>query len=310
MSSGGPDLFVVCKACGSEVSPYITECPYCGQRLRKRAPKIERDQGGEAKTPKAPREAQTRRPELDPLEQLMGLSGADEKPARRGRRAKPGKPGKAPKPPKAPKSRKPPRARRAPRRSGGSSLFRGDEFRRPTATLVLVALSAIGGIVLSALERGDVAVVGPLAGEWWRVVSTVFLYDNRWYQFAAVLAIGVFAWRLELRHGPALVVSVFTACAVGGTAVAAVAESFPVAFGGIGGGLGLLAAWAVPVLRTRRRTGDEDDDVDLLGAFVIGVVLALMPIATLDANAIAAAVGLLLGASAGLMLDRVAPRDA
>src|SRR5436309_9320676 len=39
----GPDLFVVCKNCGAEVSPYITECPYCGTRLRKRAPKIERD---------------------------------------------------------------------------------------------------------------------------------------------------------------------------------------------------------------------------------------------------------------------------
>jgi hypothetical protein len=42
VSTGGPDLFVVCKNCGSEVSPYITECPYCGQRLRKRAPKIDR----------------------------------------------------------------------------------------------------------------------------------------------------------------------------------------------------------------------------------------------------------------------------
>ena len=43
MSTGGPDLFVVCKNCGSEVSPYITECPYCGNRLRKRAPKIDRN---------------------------------------------------------------------------------------------------------------------------------------------------------------------------------------------------------------------------------------------------------------------------
>ncbi len=43
MSTGGPDLFVICKNCGSEVSPYITECPYCGNRLRKRAPKIDRD---------------------------------------------------------------------------------------------------------------------------------------------------------------------------------------------------------------------------------------------------------------------------
>jgi membrane associated rhomboid family serine protease len=40
-----PDLFVVCKNCGSEVSPYVTECPYCGQRVRKRAPKIDRSTG-------------------------------------------------------------------------------------------------------------------------------------------------------------------------------------------------------------------------------------------------------------------------
>jgi hypothetical protein len=41
--SSGADLFVVCKQCGSEVSPYITECPYCGSRLRRRAPKLPRD---------------------------------------------------------------------------------------------------------------------------------------------------------------------------------------------------------------------------------------------------------------------------
>jgi membrane associated rhomboid family serine protease len=41
MSTGGPDLFVICKNCQSEVSPYITECPYCGSRLRKRAPKLD-----------------------------------------------------------------------------------------------------------------------------------------------------------------------------------------------------------------------------------------------------------------------------
>ena len=35
-----PDLFVVCKNCSAQVSPYVTECPYCGQRVRKRAPKI------------------------------------------------------------------------------------------------------------------------------------------------------------------------------------------------------------------------------------------------------------------------------
>src|SRR4051812_2224479 len=51
--ASGPDLFVVCKSCGSEVSPYITECPYCGTRLRKRAPKL--DRGGVPKPPRQPR---------------------------------------------------------------------------------------------------------------------------------------------------------------------------------------------------------------------------------------------------------------
>jgi hypothetical protein len=39
-----PDLFVVCKNpdCGAEVSPYVTECPYCGTRLQKRAPKLDK----------------------------------------------------------------------------------------------------------------------------------------------------------------------------------------------------------------------------------------------------------------------------
>lgn len=37
-----PELSVVCRECGEEVSPYVTECPYCGARLRKRAPKLER----------------------------------------------------------------------------------------------------------------------------------------------------------------------------------------------------------------------------------------------------------------------------
>jgi membrane associated rhomboid family serine protease len=63
--ASGPDLFVVCKNCGAEVSPYITECPYCGTRLRKRAPKIERDgtiseprpkRSRRVRAPRAPRE--------------------------------------------------------------------------------------------------------------------------------------------------------------------------------------------------------------------------------------------------------------
>ena len=50
---GSPELSVVCKSCGEEVSPYVTECPYCGARLRKRAPKLERR--GDEFAPREPR---------------------------------------------------------------------------------------------------------------------------------------------------------------------------------------------------------------------------------------------------------------
>jgi membrane associated rhomboid family serine protease/DNA-directed RNA polymerase subunit RPC12/RpoP len=59
--SSGPDLYLVCKSCGAEVSPYITECPYCGTRIQKRAPKL--DRGG---VPKTPRRARSR-PQLPRL---------------------------------------------------------------------------------------------------------------------------------------------------------------------------------------------------------------------------------------------------
>ena len=56
------ELSVICKNCGSEVSPYVTECPYCGARLRKRAPKLERrGDGFEAKPSKRRRRRFRRR---------------------------------------------------------------------------------------------------------------------------------------------------------------------------------------------------------------------------------------------------------
>ncbi len=66
MSSGGPDLFVICKNCRSEVSPYITECPYCGTRLRKRAPKLDRD-GRPSERERRRRRVRTPSPSLGPL---------------------------------------------------------------------------------------------------------------------------------------------------------------------------------------------------------------------------------------------------
>src|SRR5690349_7030725 len=148
--AGTPDLFVVCKSCGSEVSPYITECPYCGTRLRKRAPKLER--GG---TPKPPR-----RPRLAPL------------------------------------------------RAGEIPGIRPD--RRPYATIALIVASVvitllglvgasllqedvIGGVGATTLQAwGKLGLIGPIDGEWWRVVTTQFIYGSTGYEVAALAAIAIF----------------------------------------------------------------------------------------------------------------------
>ena len=63
-----PELSVVCRSCGEEVSPYVTECPYCGTRLRKRAPKLELR--GDEITPRQSRRARRRIARAQRLEQL------------------------------------------------------------------------------------------------------------------------------------------------------------------------------------------------------------------------------------------------
>src|ERR687897_959985 len=143
--ASGPDLFVVCKSCGSEVSPYITECPYCGTRLRKRAPKL--DRGGTPKPPKASR------PRLGPL------------------------------------------------RRGEIPGIRPD--RRPYATYLLLIVPIVLTIVARAGWDGviDLILGGPLDGDWWRPVTTQFLYGSTGYEVAALAAVAIFGILLERRHG-------------------------------------------------------------------------------------------------------------
>jgi membrane associated rhomboid family serine protease len=250
--ASSPDLFVVCKNCGQEVSPYITECPYCGTRLRKRAPKIERDGTVSEPKPKKPRR---------------------QRPART------------------------PRARRE-RPDVGAALGTS----RPWATIALVLLSLFGYLVLAVSDPGQVAVAGPIDGQWWRVASSLFLYGSAWYELAAVLAIGIYAWLLEQRHGPFVVLGLFVLCGAGGIALTAAIDPTPLAIGGNGAALGLVAAWAVPDLLSRAR-GDEYEG-DLLGTLVIALVVLLMPLAVSEASAIAGFAGAAAGLLCGLVLAR------
>jgi hypothetical protein len=248
--AGTPDLFVVCKKCGSEVSPYITECPYCGTRLRKRAPKIDRRSGEAA--PRAPRRGL--RPALSPLRpnEIPGI--------------------------------------------------KGDPTARPNVTIALLALSLVGFLVLAFIPDGDVALNALASSDPWRYATVSFFYPNGWYQLAVLLAIGIYGWRLELRHGPLLVLALFLACGAGADAIANAVGTDDVIFGAPGAAMGMLAAWALPDLLRARR--GEEHDGDLLGTAVIAAVLALMPAVVVGDSWVATFAGLALGGLVGAMLLR------
>ena len=254
MTSGGPDLFVICKNCGSEVSPYITECPYCGSRLRKRAPKLDRD----------------------------------------------GRP--------AEKER-----RRAKRRSPAPSLGRLQHGEipgiradgRPYATIALVAASMVLLVLVRAgvVGLGQLAVIGSLDHNVRQIFTAPLAYDNSGYAFVALLAIALFGWLVERRHGPLAVVLLALAGGAGGMAVPAALDSFALALGGNGVALALLVAWAIPDLRDARRGREVDGD--LLGAGVFAVVLLLLPVAVEWADPLAGATGVVAGAALGYPLARL-----
>jgi hypothetical protein len=253
--SSGADLFVVCKQCGSEVSPYITECPYCGSRLRRRAPKL-------------PRERESH------------------------------KPGHRPRIPIPPLGRL---------RRGEIAGVRAEA--PPYATVALVAAACIAWVLTSGgyLLLEKVVVVGPLQGDWWKLFTYPFGYFGGFYAgvyaFAALLAVGIFGWLLERRHGPAAVLAVFFGASATGALMALATYPLPVASGANAGALALLAAWAVPDLEAAR--AGRYYDGDLLGVAVIAAVLLAMPFARPEASWLAGAIGGLVGLMLGLGLSRM-----
>jgi membrane associated rhomboid family serine protease len=265
--SSSADLFVVCKQCGSEVSPYITECPYCGHRLRRRAPKL-------------PRENTLQRGRRGPLSRLA-----------RGRlRRRP-----------VPVIGR----RRLARWPGEGALS------PPYVTIALVALSCAVWIITRAdlVSLGKLGIYGPLHGDWWRLLSSPFTYVNGLYEFVALLAVAIFGWLLERRHGHVVVLALFLGAGVTGALAATAAYSHPVVLGANAAALALLAAWAVPdLLAARAGTYYEGD---LLGAGALAAVLLAIPFALREPEAswLAGLAGGALGLALGAGLQRLEPRE-
>jgi len=258
--SSPADLFVVCKQCGSEVSPYITECPYCGHRLRRRAPDLPRGKGARA----------ARRPRRLHLPRF-------------GRSARGGE-----------------GTVLAPSRARGvhsATSLRVDA--RPYATIALVALGCAGWILLRGGYVGieKLMIVGPLDGDWWKLFSTQFAYLNGLYAFVTLLAVAIFGWLLERRRGPGVVLAVFLGAGATGALVASAVYAEPLVSGANGAALGLLAAWAAPDL-IDARAGDYYEG-DLLGVAAIAALLLALPYARPEASWLAGVTGAIIGLAFG-----------
>jgi hypothetical protein len=190
LMSSGADLFVVCKQCGSEVSPYITECPYCGNRLRRRAPTLPRP--GEK----------------------------DEKVARRGGFARLlGGGARGSRPQSAPSTR------RRERSSGWAQLRPYGTIALVAASCVMYVVTRAEPDLFVKMP-----ILGPLEGDWWRLFTDQFAYIGEnvgVYALVAITAVGLFGWLLEQRHGPVAVLAVFFVAGVTGGLAALAAWAVP-----------------------------------------------------------------------------------
>jgi membrane associated rhomboid family serine protease len=149
----------------------------------------------------------------------------------------------------------------------------------------------------------------PINDEVWRWFVSPFLHrDLLGYQFVALIAVGIFGTLIERRYGWLPMVATFILCGAAGSAVAVTTETAPLfddtpgyfVIGANGAALGMLCAWLVEDRMAARR-GDERDN-DLMGVYVIGLVLLLLSLAVKEANIGAAAGGAVAGALIGLLL--------
>jgi membrane associated rhomboid family serine protease len=252
------ELSVICKNCGSEVSPYVTECPYCGARLRKRAPKLERRGDGLEPKPRRGRAGRLLRIKLRP------------------------------------------RGERGP--------------SRPYATMAAIlgpAALLLVGEASGATLAGIGALVVPIEGEWWRLLSAPFAYADVGYLFVVAIALAIFAGGIERRLGSFATGFLLLACgSLGMLAASGVADArgeLVVIAGGNGMALGAVAAWFA--LRRAEARRAIDQDYDPIGVAVATAVLLALPIFESTADVFAGLAGGVVGGLAGLAASALRPSD-
>lgn len=241
----------------------MTECPYCGTRLRKRAPKLTRGEEG-----------------LTPLE-----SRRDRRRRKRRERAA---------------GRASGRADRAERTRAFGETRLSD---RPVTTIGLIVVPAIVLLVNTAATVDTGAIAGPVGTEWWRYLTAPFAFPDVGYLFAIAVAVAIFGGAVEARLGSfATALLALAAGALGMLGADALdgalaPDGLFLAAGGNGVALGLAGTWAV-LKRAEVRAG-LDDHPEVIGAAIAVVALLALSLVEDFANVYAGIVGGSVGAACG-----------
>ena len=186
---------------------------------------------------------------------------------------------------------------------------RGPPDARPHATIAIVAVSAAAWIAWHAepLAYIEMAIIGPLHGNWWKIFTSQFAYEDGLYAFLTLATIAIFGWLLERRHGPLVVLALFIGAGSVGALLATAVYRSPIVSGGNGGALALLMAWAAPdLVSAGRRTYYEGD---VLGAAAVAALLLAIPYARPEASWLAGVTGAAIGLLFGLGLRREEPSE-
>jgi membrane associated rhomboid family serine protease len=269
-----PELSVVCKSCGSEVSPYVTECPYCGARLRKRAPKLQR-QGEGLET----RRGRWRRPRLGrsplaalgmarPYATIAVIFGAA--------------------------------VMSIVQRATGDALYQLGGIAAPVGSdwwRFLTAPFVYANIGFLFVVSVELVLFGPGLERRLGTVATLILFIACGaLGMVAANAInpvnGAFTQQIHIR--PDLVGNL----------------PFPVPYGISGGNgiaLGALGAWFA--LRYSESRNAIDQDLDWIGVAVCAAVLLLLPAVVVEASVWAGLAGGLVGVAAGFAAAALRPAD-
>lgn len=205
------EFFVICNNCGSEVSPYVTECPYCGTRLRKSAPDLKKQKKVEEREE---RKAAKKREKLRAQYEGGSISsgGGDV--------------------------------------SWLSTGSRPVATAVLVAIAVVASILAASGLKsVSPWMYDHLVYAGEITANPWKFVTSPFIQGSAGYGFVCLAIFALFGAGLEKRFGAIAPIAVWIVCGAFGVGTEYLLAGVPVSFGAYACAVGAVLAWTMVVVR-------------------------------------------------------------